>query len=86
MLRVIREILYICEVMKLNKQFAFFTYLIESYAGYQGVTAQEILKKLDEKELTDFVYNMYEMYHTESINNAFLDLDSLLENGNTAWK
>ena len=71
--------------MKLNKEFAFFTYLIESYAGYKGLTTQEVLQILDEKELTGFIYNMYEMYHTEAIENAFLDIDSLITTGKTAW-
>lgn len=37
------------------------------------------------KKLTDFVYSMYEMYHSEAIENAFMDLDSLIETGNPAW-
>ena len=40
---------------------------------------------LDEKGLTEFVYNMYEMYHCESIYNAFEDIDSLIETGKPAW-
>lgn len=72
--------------MRLNKEFVFFTYLIESYAGYKGVTAYEVLKELDEKNLTDFVYSMYEMYHSEDIGNAFSDIDSLISTGKTAWE
>lgn len=45
----IREILCIYEVMKLNKEFRFFTYLIESYAQKKDKTASEIMKILDEK-------------------------------------
>ena len=37
------------------------------------------------KKLTDFVYGMYEMYHTESLENAFRDLDSLIATGKPAW-
>lgn len=70
---------------KLSKEFRFFTYLLESYANYKGVTADEVLAQLDEKELTDFVYNMYEMYHVEAIENAYKDIDSLLETGKPAW-
>ena len=36
------------------------------------------MKKIDELEITDFIYNMYEMYHTESIQNAFDDIDKLI--------
>lgn len=69
----------------MNREFAFFTYLIESYAGYKGISTYEALKLLDDKRMTDFVYSMYEMYHTEAIENAFLDIDSLISTGKTAW-
>ena len=82
MIRVTR---FICEVMKLNKQFIFFAYLIESYADYKGMNACDVMKMLDEKKLTEFIYDMYEMYHAEAIENAFMDMDSLLETGKPAW-
>lgn len=69
----------------MNKEFIFFAYLIESYANHKGLTAYEVLKILDEKELTDFVYSMYEMYHIESIENASLDIDSLIDTRKPAW-
>lgn len=69
----------------MNKEFEFFTYLLESYAGYKNTTAHEVLTMLDEKDLTDFVYSMYEMYHSEAIENAFFDMDSLISTGKTAW-
>ncbi|MDD6207574.1 MAG: DUF3791 domain-containing protein [Clostridiales bacterium] len=71
--------------MRLNKEFDFFTYLIESYANYKGMTDHEVLNILDEKDLTDFVYSMYEIYHCEAIENAFMDIDSLISTGKTAW-
>ena len=58
---------------------------LESYSAYKDTTASEVLKTLDEKGLTEFVYNMYEMYHCESIYNAFEDIDSLIETGKQAW-
>lgn len=69
----------------MSREFRFFTFLLESYAEYKGVSAAEVLKILDEKELTDFVYDMYEIYHTEAIENAYADLDSLIRTGKTAW-
>ena len=42
---------------------------------------KEILETLDEKNLTQFVYDMYELYHSEAIENAFTDLDSLIKTG-----
>ena len=38
--------------MRLNKEFIFFTYLIESYANYKGISAYDALKLLDDKKLT----------------------------------
>ena len=69
----------------MSKEFKFFTYLLESYALHKGMTASEVLRLLDEKELTDFIFNMYELYHVESIENAFMDMDSLIATGKTAW-
>lgn len=71
--------------MKLSKEFRFFTFLLESYAREKNTSASEILRILDEKNITDFVFNMYEIYHVETIENAYMDLDSLIENGKTAW-
>lgn len=81
----IREILYICEVMRLSKEFRFFTFLIESYAREKNMSASDVLKILDEKNLTDFIFNMYEIYHVEAIENAYMDIDSLIKTGKTAW-
>ena len=35
--------------------------------------------------ISDFIFNMYEMYHSESIENAFKDIDSLIMTGKPAW-
>lgn len=70
----------------MSKEFRFFTYLLESYASYKNMSADEVLKSLDEKNLTDFVFDMYEMYHSEALENAFADIDSLLATGKTAWE
>lgn len=69
----------------MSKEFVFFTYLLESYAAYKNTTAGAVLKALDEHGLTDFVYDMYEMYHAEAMQNAFADIDSLIATGKPAW-
>ena len=69
----------------MSKEFRFFAYLLESYAAHKGLTASEVLQLLDEKGPTDFVYSMYELYHVEAIENAFMDLDSLIATGKPAW-
>ena len=69
----------------MSKQFVFFAYLLESYAAHTNTSASDVLATLDAKGLTGFVYDMYELYHTESIENAFADLDSLISTGRPAW-
>ena len=69
----------------MSAEFRFFAYLLEAYAAYKESDAGEVLQMLDGKGLTQFVYNMYEMYHAESIDNAFADIDSLIETGKPAW-
>ncbi|MGN0180869.1 MAG: DUF3791 domain-containing protein [Candidatus Ornithomonoglobus sp.] len=56
----------------------FFIFLLEQYARYQNKTADKVLKLWDKLDLTDFIYNMYERYHIEAIENAFADIDRLI--------
>lgn len=56
----------------------FFIYLIERYADYKSSTADRVLREWDKLGLTDFILSMYEMYHTEAIENAFEDIDNLI--------
>lgn len=57
----------------------FFTFLMEHYARYKNTTADKVLHQLDELKLTDYVFGMYEMYHSEAIENAFANIDKLIE-------
>lgn len=63
----------------MTKEMEFFTFLMEQYAHYKNTTADKILHQLDELNLTDYVFGMYEMYHSEAIENAFADIDKLIE-------
>ena len=60
----------------LTKEMMFFVYLLEKYAEYKGVNTAIILKSFDETNLTSYIKEMYPMYHTERIENAFLDIDT----------
>ncbi len=62
----------------MSKEMEFFIYLLERYAEYKRTTADKILKMWDDLELTDFIYNMYELYHIERLQNAFEDIDKLI--------
>lgn len=63
----------------MTKEMEFFTFLMEQYAQYKNTTADKILRQLDELNLTDYVFNMYEMYHIEALENAYADIDKLIE-------
>ena len=63
----------------MTKEMEFFTFLMEQYACYKNTTADKVLRKLDELKLTDYVFNMYEMYHAEALENAYSDIDKLIE-------
>lgn len=69
----------------MSKESDFFIYLLERYAEYKGANASEILKLWDSLDITDFIYDMYEIYHIERLENAFEDIDSLVETGKPAW-
>lgn len=62
----------------MSKEMKFFIYLIERYAEYKGITAQQIMELWDRLELSETIYDLYEMYHIEAIENAFADIDALV--------
>ena len=63
----------------MSRESSFFIYLIERYAAYKQTSADKVLALWDRLELTDFIYDMYEMYHSERLQNAFDDIDALME-------
>ena len=65
----------------MDRPFEFFVYLIESYAEHRGREPSSVLEELKKKNCTSFVFDMYEMYHSEAIENAFRDIDALLTTG-----
>ena len=62
----------------ISKQTSFFIFLLEQYANYKSCTTDEVLKQWDNLGITDLIYNMYERYHIEAIENAFDDIDKLI--------
>lgn len=62
----------------MTKEMEFFSFLMEQYAAYKQTTANQVLAILEEKELSDTVFGMYERYHVEGLQNAFDDIDSLI--------
>lgn len=66
--------------MSISDEMRLFIYLLEKYAAYKGVSAGRVLKTWDQLGLSDYVYDMCEMYCSEAIENAFADIDR-----KTAW-
>lgn len=69
----------------MSKEMEFFIYLLEHYAQYKGVSAGDALREWDGHAITQDVYDSYEMYHAERLENAFEDIDSMLTTGKHAW-
>lgn len=63
----------------MSKQINFFIYLLESFSEYSNTDSNIILKRWDELGITDTIYDMYEIYHCERLQNAFDDI-LVLEN------
>lgn len=62
----------------MSKQADFFLYLLEHYAEYKNQSAQVILQEWERLNLTQFIFDMYELYHIERLQNAFDDIDLLM--------
>jgi hypothetical protein len=60
---------------ELSDEMLFFVYLLEKYAEYKKTSVANILTIFDQTDLTDYIKQMYPMYHTERLENAFADID-----------
>ena len=63
----------------MSKEGEFFIYLLERYADFKKEKASEILKLWDRIGLTNLIYDLYEIYHVERLENALEDIDKLVE-------
>lgn len=71
--------------MRLTREMSFFIYLLEQYAGDNNRSTSDVLREWDECGVTQEIYDMYEMYHQESIRNAYEDIDHLVVTGEHKW-
>lgn len=69
----------------MNNELCFFLFLTERYAHHKGVSTGEVMKQWDALGITQKIFDGYPEYHTERIENAFHDIDHLMETGNHAW-
>ena len=56
----------------------FFIYLLERYAESRDTTADAVLEQWDELGVAELIFDMYDLYHVEKLENAFTDIDDLV--------
>lgn len=69
----------------MTEEMKFFMYLLECYAAYKKRKTGDVLAEWQNKGLVQRIYDNYWLYHTEAIENAFADIDSLATTGKHAW-
>lgn len=69
----------------MNSETEFFLFLIERYAQSKGMSSGDVMRLWDEHNLVPYIMDNYFMYHQEAIENAFADIDSMIETGKPAW-
>ena len=70
----------------MSREMDFFIYLLEAYAASKNHQASEVLDEWIRHGIVQYVLDNYWMYHTKAIENAFADIDSMLETGKPAWQ
>ncbi|KFI65687.1 DUF3791 domain-containing protein [Bifidobacterium cuniculi] len=69
----------------MSRQMEFFIYLLEHYAQDKAMSAPQVLASWERQGLVGEIMDSYEMYHSESLENAYADIDSLMATGRHAW-
>lgn len=69
----------------MTEEMKFFLFLIERYANQKGRPTGDVLREWDAKGVTQKIYDGYWQYHQEAIQNAYMDIDSLVTTGQHAW-
>lgn len=62
----------------LSKEMKFFIYLLERYAESRDTTADAVLEQWDKLGVAELIFDMYDLYHVEKLENAFTDIDDLV--------
>ena len=71
----------------MSNEVEFLSFLLEEYAEAKNTTAPEVLKIWDNTTLsngwtlTEYILKNYFIYHMEAIENAFKDIDHIIEHG-----
>ena len=64
---------------KISEKTEFFIFLLERYAEEKKILSKEVLNLWKEKNIIDYINNMYDQYHSERIENAIEDIDKKIE-------
>lgn len=69
----------------ISEEMDFFIFLIELYAERKKMSTGDVMRLWDKHNLVPYIMDNYFMYHQEAIENAFADIDSMIETGKPAW-
>ena len=69
----------------MTEEMKFFLFLIERYAAKKGLATGDVIREWDAHGITQEIYDNYEIYHQERLENAYDDIDSLIATGKPAW-
>ena len=69
----------------MSEEMKFFIYLLEYYAVYKNKKTGDVLKEWEDSGILQKIYDNYWIYHTERIENAYIDIDSLVQTRKSAW-
>ena len=69
----------------MTEEMKYFLFLIERYADHNSRSTGDGLREWDDKGITQEIYDGYYTYHQEALENAYMDIDSLVATGKHAW-
>jgi len=61
------------------EEMSFFIYILEQYAWYKNEKTGIVLQRWDSLNLTQRIIDNYWRYHSECLQNAFDDIDEMVE-------
>ncbi|WP_297053952.1 DUF3791 domain-containing protein [uncultured Dubosiella sp.] len=65
----------------MSEQAKFFILLIERYSDWKNLSTKAVYEKWKESGHLKDIYDRYWIYHQEALENAFHDIDHLMETG-----
>ena len=63
----------------------FFIYLLENYSEFKNRKTGDVINEWKEKGIINYIFDNYWLYHTERMENAYIDIDSMIKTGKSAW-